>query len=143
MIKIIIMCMLWICGYSETLKDIKFDGAIVSKISSVYDGDTFRANIKGYPKIVGYRMSIRILGIDTPEIKAKCKREKDLAINAKRLTASMLGDGKRIELRNIKRGKYFRILADVYVDDISIASELIRNNLAVPYAGGTKPNWCK
>jgi endonuclease YncB( thermonuclease family) len=143
MIKVIIVCVLSMCSYPEALKDIKFDNVVVDKITSVYDGDTFRANIKGYPKIVGYRMSIRILGIDTPELKAKCKREKDLAINAKRLTASMLGDGKRIELRNIKRGKYFRILANVYVDGISIGDELIRNNLALEYDGGTKIDWCE
>tara|TARA_R110000765_G_scaffold70191_1_gene136119 strand:+ start:131 stop:562 length:432 start_codon:yes stop_codon:yes gene_type:complete len=143
MIKVIIVCVLSMCSYAEALKDIKFDNVVVDKITSVYDGDTFRANIKDYPKIVGHRMSIRILGIDTPELKAKCKREKDLAINAKRLTASMLGDGKRIELRNIKRGKYFRILANVYVDGISIGDELIRNNLALEYDGGTKIDWCE
>ena len=143
MIKIIIVFVFSISSYAGLLKDIEFDDVVVDKITSVYDGDTFRANIKGYPKIVGYRMSVRILGIDTPELKAKCKREKDLAINAKRLTASMLGDGKRIELRNIKRGKYFRILADVYVDGISIGDELIRNNLALKYDGGTKIDWCK
>lgn len=143
MIKVIIVCVLSMCSYAEALKDIKFDNVVVDKITSIYDGDTFRANIKDYPKIVGHRMSIRILGIDTPELKAKCKREKDLAINAKRLTASMLGDGKRIELRNIKRGKYFRILANVYVDGISIGDELIRNNLALEYDGGTKIDWCE
>ena len=144
MIKFIIVLFVFsISSYAGLLKDIEFDDVVVDKITSVYDGDTFRANIKGYPKIVGYRMSVRILGIDTPELKAKCKREKDLAINAKRLSTSLLMDGKLIELRNIKRGKYFRILADVYVDGISIGDELIRNNLALEYDGGTKIDWCK
>ena len=144
MIKFIIVLFVFsISSYAGLLKDIEFDDVVVDKITSVYDGDTFRANIKDYPKIVGHRMSVRILGIDTPELKAKCKREKDLAINAKRLSTSLLMDGKLIELRNIKRGKYFRILADVYVDGISIGDELIRNNLALKYDGGTKIDWCK
>jgi endonuclease YncB( thermonuclease family) len=115
----------------------------VEKVTSIYDGDTFRANIKGYPKIIGYRMSIRINAIDTPELKGKCLKEKQLARAAKQLTVSLLRSAKYIELKNPKRGKYFRIIADVYADDISIANELIKNNLAVPYHGGTKIDWCK
>tara|TARA_R110002074_G_C12344165_1_gene649096 strand:- start:206 stop:595 length:390 start_codon:yes stop_codon:yes gene_type:complete len=127
----------------KSLKNIEFEDVIVDKVTSIYDGDTFRVNIKGYPKIIGHRMSVRILGVDTPEIRTNCKKEKDLARNAKKLTISLLRGAKLIELRNIKRGKYFRILADVYVDNISIADELIKNNLAVRYDGGTKIEWCK
>ena len=127
----------------KALKNIEFEDVIVDKVTSIYDGDTFRVNIKGYPKIIGHRMSVRILGIDTPEIRTNCKKEKDLARSAKKLTISLLRGAKLIELRNIKRGKYFRILADVYVDNISIADELIKNNLAVSYDGGTKIDWCK
>lgn len=129
--------------YAEALKDIKFKDMTVDKITSIYDGDTFRANIKGYPRIVGYRMSVRILGIDTPEKRAKCEKEKKLALAAKKLTVSLLKGAEHIELKNVKRGKYFRILADVYVDGISVADELIKNDLAVKYDGGTKIDWCE
>ena len=128
---------------AEYLKDIKFEDAVIEEVTSIYDGDTFRANIKGYPKIVGYRMSIRILGIDTPEIRAKCAKEKELALKAKELTVSLLRGAEHIELKNIKRGKYFRLLADVYTDDVSIADELINNGFAVKYDGRTKIDWCK
>jgi endonuclease YncB( thermonuclease family) len=44
----------------------------------------------------------------------------------------------------MQRGKYFRIVADVYADNQSLADELIKNNLAVRYNGGTKvKDWCK
>ena len=56
---------------------------IVSEIISVYDGDTFRANINELPDIVGKNIAIRILGIDTPEIKGECEKEKTLAIKAR------------------------------------------------------------
>jgi endonuclease YncB( thermonuclease family) len=39
----------------------------VEKIVSVYDGDTFRVNIKDWPAIIGDNISITIYGIDTPE----------------------------------------------------------------------------
>lgn len=129
---------------AESLKKIKYPDMEVSKITSVYDGDTFRAHIKDMPKIVGYRMSIRINGIDTPEKKGKCQKEKTLAKKAKNLTKSLLKNAQSIILRDIKRGKYFRIVADVYVDDVSIAQELIKHRLAVPYDGGHKAkNWCE
>ncbi|WP_294964570.1 thermonuclease family protein [Sulfurimonas sp.] len=142
-IKIILLIVLTLSANAEALKNIVFENAVVEEVTSIYDGDTFRANIKGYPKIVGYRMSVRILGIDTPEKRAKCKKEKDLALAAKKLTESLLKGAELIELKNIKRGKYFRILADVYVDGVPIANELIKNNLAVKYDGGTKIDWCE
>lgn len=129
---------------AQSLKDIKFDNVKVDGVTSIYDGDTFRVNINSYPKIIGYRMAIRVNGIDTPEIRGKCKKEKLLARKAKQFTVSTLRSAKVIELRNMQRGKYFRIVADVYADGKSLANELIRNNLAVRYDGGTKTqNWCK
>ena len=53
--------------------------AIVSKVISVYDGDTFRVNIDSLPAIVGKNITVRLNGVDTPEIKGKCQHEKDLA----------------------------------------------------------------
>jgi len=129
--------------FSQSLKDMTFGNATVSKVTSIYDGDTFRANIKDYPAIVGHRMSIRLNGIDTPEIKAHCEKEKILARTAKKVTVSMLRNAHIIELRNIKRGKYFRLIADVYVDGKSISEELTKKHLAVHYYGKTKINWCK
>jgi len=43
----------------------------------------------------------------------------------------------------MKRGKYFRILADVEADNINLADLLLKKGLAVPYNGGTKIDWCK
>ena len=44
----------------------------------------------------------------------------------------------------MQKGKYFRIVADVYVDSVSLADVLIKNNLAIKYDGGTKvKDWCK
>ena len=127
---------------ATSLKNTIYKNAIVEKVTSIYDGDTFRANIKDYPPIVGNRMAIRILGIDTPEMRGKCVKEKLLARDAKKLTVSLLRGANVIELRNIKRGKYFRLLADVYVDGASIANELLKAGYAVRYDGGTKIDWC-
>ena len=49
-------------------------------------------------------------------------------------------------LENIKREKYGRILADVYIDDIHLNNLLIQEKYAVVYDGGTKikpTSWLK
>ena len=129
---------------AASIKERNYGNAIVSKVTSIYDGDTFRANLEGYPAIVGERIGIRINGIDTPEMRGKCSEEKALARKAKQATVAALRGAKKVELRNMKRGKYFRIVADVYVDGRSLAEDLLRSGLAVSYDGGTKTKeWCR
>jgi len=141
--KITLLIVLALILNATSIKDTIYKNATVLKVTSIYDGDTFRADIKDYPAVIGKRMSIRISGIDTPEMRSKCSKEKELARAAKKLTVSLLRGADHIELRNIKRGKYFRLLADVYVDGISIADELLKGGYAVKYDGGTKIDWCK
>ena len=62
---------------------------------------------------------------------------------ARRLVAAALLAGDKIELRNMRRGKYFRIVADVFIDGIDLAQLLITAGLARSYDGGTKSEWCK
>lgn len=120
-----------------------YEDVIVSEVISIYDGDTFRVDIDNYPEIIGKNMPIRVKGIDTPEIRTRCNTEKNLARNAKKLTVSLLRKAKIIELKNIERGKYFRLVADVFVDGKLLSKELIKSNLAVPYDGKTtKIDWC-
>jgi len=119
-----------------------YGSVVVDEVTSIYDGDTFRVNIKGWPTIIGKRIPIRVKGIDTPELRGKCQKEKELARKAKQNTVKLLRDAKKIELQNIDRGKYFRILADVFIDGHSLADDLINKKMAVKYAGGKKVNWC-
>lgn len=63
---------------------------LVSEVTSIYDGDTFRANIEGWPPIIGERMPIRIKGIDTPELRGKCRQEAEGARLAKQATVTAL-----------------------------------------------------
>jgi len=108
-----------------------------------YDGDTITVNIKGIHPLIGSYIGIRINGIDTPEVKSQCQKEKVLAHSAKIFIEDILKDSKNITLKNVNRDKYFRILADVYVDGVNLSDLLIINGMAVPYNGGTKIDWCK
>ena len=90
-------------------------------------------------------MAIRLANVETPEIRAKCTQEKLLARKAKQFTVNFIRESKSLELRNMKKDKYFRIVADLYNEkNGSLGNELIDNKLAVPYHGGKKSkDWCK
>lgn len=117
-----------------------YGGTAVS-VRAVYDGDTFRVDIAGWPAIVGDNMPIRIRGIDTPEMHAPNKRVADLAKTARQLVLLKLRGAKTVELRMMERDKYFRIVADVYADGESIGQLLLDAKLAKPYDGKTKAKW--
>ena len=119
-----------------------YGDAIVSKVISVYDGDTFRVNIDSLPPIVGKNIAIRLKGVDTPEIKGKCQYEKDLALEARDFVRKKLFNAKEIKLNNLQRGKYFRVVAKVFIDGVSLEKELLDKGLAYKYQGGKKSSWC-
>ncbi|QBY04272.1 thermonuclease family protein [Thalassotalea sp. HSM 43] len=119
-------------------------GSITSVVvASVYDGDTFRVNIDNWPSVIGENTPVRVKGVDTPELRAKCAAEKQKAKLAKQFTSQLLENSNKVELRNIQRGKYFRLLADVYVDGHNLAELLINAGHGYSYAGGKRRSWCE
>ncbi len=110
-----------------------------------YDGDTVTVSIPSLPPLFGEKIPVRLFGIDSPEIKGHGPCEKEKAIEARNLVTQILASANRIDLLNPLRDKYFRVLADVMADGISISQTLIDRGLAVPYDGGTKQkiDWCR
>lgn len=108
------------------------------KVIKVYDGDTITIAAR-LPNTDGpiYRFSVRLNGIDTPEIRGKSEAEKELAYFVRdALTEKIMG--KIVELRNVANEKYGRILADVYLGEEHINGWLVDENFAVYYDGGKK-----
>ena len=108
------------------------------KVIKVYDGDTITIAAK-LPNTDGpvYRFSVRLDGIDTPEIKGKSVAERELAKQARDALHELIY-GKVVELRNVANEKYGRILADVYIGDTNVNQWLVSENFAVLYDGGKK-----
>lgn len=108
------------------------------QVIKVYDGDTITIAAKlpfaGSPL---YRLSVRLNGIDTPEIKGKSDEEKECAKMARDAVADLILH-KEISLKNIQSEKYGRILADVYLGDLCVNEWIVRERLGVKYDGGTK-----
>ena len=109
-----------------------------------HDGDTITVNINNVHPIIGKEISVRVYGIDTPEIRTKNMCEKKKAVEAKLLVKELLVNADNIEIRDIKRDKYFRIVGKVYADGVSVGEMLLKKKLAYPYYGKTKSNidWC-
>ena len=84
-----------------------------------------------------YRFSVRLNGIDSPEIKGKTVEEITVAKEA-RDELSKLILHKQVTLRDTKTEKYGRILAEVYLDDLHINKWMLDQHFAVEYDGGTK-----
>jgi len=95
------------------------------------DGDTIVVNIPKLPTLFGNCISIRLAGIQSPELKSKDKDVFHQAMKAKQFLQNKCEKAKIITACNCKRGKYFRIIADLFVDGQLINGELVRAGLAV------------
>jgi endonuclease YncB( thermonuclease family) len=124
------------CEYKDTIPFVV--PVSRGKVIKVYDGDTFTLASKlPYNNSPLYRFSVRMNGIDSPEIKGKTAKEKELAV-ASRDALKALIMNQMVELRNVNTEKYGRILADVYIGELCINTWMIDNNYALRYDGGTK-----
>jgi endonuclease YncB( thermonuclease family) len=112
------------------------------QIVDVYDGDTFKIDLPSMHPLFGDDISIRLFGVDTPEMKGTSDEVKALAMQAQELTEKALKGASKIELRNPQRGKYFRIISEVWIDGESLADMLKAKGLAKDYDGeGARPEW--
>jgi endonuclease YncB( thermonuclease family) len=112
------------------------------QIVSVYDGDTFKIDLPSLHPLFGDALSIRLFGVDTPEMRGTTEEVKALAMKAQKVTRKALAEASKIELRNPQRGKYFRIVSEVWIDGESLADMLRASGLAKDYDGeGARPKW--
>lgn len=108
------------------------------KVIKVYDADTITIASKlPYDASPYYRLSVRLHGIDCPEIKSKNMEENQVAVLARDFVSNLVFN-KVVRLENVQRDKYGRLLADVYIGNIWLNELLLIEHFAVKYDGGTK-----
>jgi len=118
-------------------------------VVKVIDGDTISVRIPLLPDIIGTKISIRIRGIDAPEIFSyRCEEEKIQGIKAKQFIEEIIHQSEILVLNNIERGKYFRLIADVDLigekGTIHLGPELVRRGFAVDIDKDTfSKTWCE
>ena len=112
-----------------------------ARVISVYDGDTIMVEADIWPGMT-WRGSVRVLGVDTPEIRGRCDEEKQLALAARDFVRERVGQ--TITLVGVERGKYAeRVVASVRLADrTDLAKALIEAGHGRPYDGGVREPWC-
>ena len=101
-----------------------------AKCVSVYDGDTVTLDISlGFN--ITMREKIRLLGINTPEVRGKEKL--DGLISRDRLRELIDYKDVIIVTHKDKGGKYGRLLATIYLDGVNINQQLVDEGFAKAY----------
>jgi endonuclease YncB( thermonuclease family) len=101
---------------------------------SNYDGDTIKFKIDlGFN--IFHVITVRLLRIDTYELKEKNKELKEVAYDAKQFTELALKDAKTIIITTFKddTDKYGRYLAEVIYDGVNLSNALFNAGLAKTY----------
>jgi micrococcal nuclease len=117
-------------------------GPYTGVVTDVIDGDTLEVRVMVW---LGQEVvtRVRIDGIDTPEKRGKCQREKDMAEQARVMTEQMLTDA-QVALYDIQHDKYGgRVRARVVTrSGEDIGQMLIKSGLALSYKGEARQPWC-
>ena len=108
-----------------------------------YDAYTITVNLKDLPPVFGEELGIRVAGIEAPEIRGRCAQEEQLALQARDRVRELLEQAQQIDLVDVERDKYFRVVAKVNVDGRDLSQLLLEEGHAVIYDGGKKSkDWC-
>ena len=108
-------------------------------IRRVVDGDTVDVTLDlGFDIL--YNNRIRLLGIDTPESRTRDLEEKALGLAAKDRVKELCPVGSTVSIITTKdgRGKFGRILGEIFVEEQSVNKLLVEEGHAVEYFGGKK-----
>ena len=108
------------------------------EILRVVDGDTVDVSIDlGFD--ISYKSRVRLYGIDTPESRTRDKDEKARGLMSKEYLMNELSKGQVvIKTHKDKKGKFGRVLGEMYVGDKNINLMMVDDCLAVEYYGQSK-----
>ena len=107
-------------------------------VVKVVDGDTVDVDIDLGFGMVYKKQRVRMLGIDTPESRTRDLTEKKFGKASKKHLKKLLEEAESITLISHDKGKFGRILGELFINDISINQKMIDDHHAVDYGGGNK-----
>ena len=109
------------------------------EIDRVVDGDTVDVIIDLGFKIF-HKARVRMYGIDTPESRTRDLDEKARGILSKSFLQDALVQSNKVIIKTQKdaKGKFGRVLGELYVNDININQLMVDKYLAVAYTGQSK-----
>ena len=128
-------------AYPDNFPSDEFE-IIQKQIQYIYDGDTFYLVCDNCNK---GQLGVRIMGVDTAELRGKCSAEIKLAKQAKKFSVQLLRNANKILIQPNKSrryDRYGRLLAWVNIDGLDLGQALISNDLGRMYQGGKRQTWC-
>ena len=113
-------------------------------VDRVIDGDTVVMTVSVWPGFV-WQGSVRLNGIDTPELRGRCPLEQAQARAARELLVEMLDRAEVITLNAPTYGVYSRrVVGTVEADGVDVSPVLLQSGFARPYSGnGPRQSWCQ
>jgi len=117
-------------------------GIYPAEVLRIADGDTFEARVQVWPGIA-ITTKVRLRGIDTPELKARCAQERAKAEAARTKLAALLSQG-GVELSRVGLDKFGgRIDAAASTRSTpDVSAAILQAGLGRSYAGGRREGWC-
>lgn len=115
------------------------------KVLRVLDGDTVVVEAPWIPIELKQEISIRILGIDTPEKggRAQCPKEAKLGEEATAFAKETIKPGQIVQVNLIQWDKFGgRVNGTIFVNGEDFAQMQIDKGFARPYQGEKKKSWC-
>ena len=100
-------------------------------VTKVYDGDTITVDFDLGFGILIRKQKIRLLGINTPEVRGPEKPQGIISRNA--LRQRILGKVVTIKTSKDKKGKYGRWLGEVFMEEENINQWLLKEGYAKAY----------
>ncbi len=100
-------------------------------VTGVYDGDSVTADVYLGMDTWRHNTKLRLLGVDTPEIKSASRAQAIIARD--QLRGLILGKEIRLCTDEDKTEKYGRHLAWIYLDNINVNAWLKMRKLGKPY----------
>lgn len=124
----------------------KKDGVVYDyEVEKVKDGDTVSFKAPFLPAPLKPVLSVRVLGVDTPEKghRAQCESEAKKGEEATAFTKNAVANAKKVQFEIVDWDKFGgRVLGDVILDGEKLSQLLIKNGLAREYWGDKKESWC-
>ena len=109
------------------------------KVVKVVDGDTVDVDIDLGFGVWLRKQRVRLVGIDTPESRTKDLQEKKYGLAAKEfLTKWVTSGGVTLKTFKVKRGKFGRILGELWCFNTNVNEKMIEEHHAVRYTGQCK-----
>jgi len=122
-------------------------GPIPAKVVHVKDGDSLQVSVHIWLDQI-IETTVRLRGIDSPELHGKCPSERQQAKQAKHFLRNRLQQGPHedhVWLYEVQYGKYAgRVLATVIASNgENLSDAMLAAGLARPYQAGSRETWCK